>query len=103
MDVSSEEWDSEPYTIHYNYIRDTDPRKNIYVYADDGAGVSSRLMAVHSLRMFTDPNQYGFGCLEDRHRYRVQFIDAEGLAEKNWEEDTALLLFPGGADRYYSV
>ncbi|KAK8814164.1 hypothetical protein WA158_008026 [Blastocystis sp. Blastoise] len=90
MDVSSESWNSEPNTIHFNYIRENDPRKDIYVYADDGAGVSSRLMAVHSLRMFTDPS-----C------YNVKLINADDFQKKNWEDNAALVLFPGGADRYY--
>ena len=49
-------------------------------------------MCVHTFRCFSDPA-----------KYIVDTIEAEDIVSKDWEDNTVMLVFPGGADSYYRV
>lgn len=49
-------------------------------------------MCVHTFRCFSDPA-----------KYIVDTIEADDIVNKDWEDNATLLIFPGGADRFYRV
>ena len=86
------EWSVDSSTINAYTLGEKDPRQRIFVYNDEGVSPSSKQMCVHTLRSFSDPA-----------KYIVDTIDAEEIKDKDWEDTAALLVFPGGADKFYRV
>ncbi|MEM6879522.1 MAG: BPL-N domain-containing protein [Bacteroidota bacterium] len=72
-----------------NSISQLTPSKVIYVYSDHGVSATSLIHTRHTLKSLT-PN------------YRIELIDAQGIVHKNWAQDAALLIMPGGADVPYT-
>jgi len=64
--------------------------KSILVYVDEGAGPRSVRLLVKSLQE-----------MELHEKYSVKRINHETLRTTEWEEETALLIFPGGRDSPY--
>ncbi|KAI1338793.1 class II aaRS and biotin synthetase [Xylariaceae sp. FL0016] len=62
---------------------------NVLVYNGPGATVESVKQALHSLRYLLEPN------------YAVTTINQDVLLAEPWMPTCALLVFPGGADRFY--
>lgn len=62
----------------------------ILIYVDEGVDGTSLKHLKYSLKNAIDTQQCS-----------VSRIDAKGLIETDWEEDTALLIFPGGRDVFY--
>ena len=86
------EWSVDSSTINAYTLGEKDPRQRIFAYNDEGVSPSSKQMCVHTLRSFSDPA-----------KYIVDTIDAEEIKDKDWEDTAALLVFPGGADKFYRV
>lgn len=86
------EWSLDASTINAYTLGEKDPRKRIYVYNDEGVSPSSKQMVVHTLRSFSDPA-----------KYMVDTLDADEMKNNDWEDNAAMLVFPGGADMYYRV
>ena len=63
--------------------------KAIYVYSDDGVSATSLIHARHMLKSLAPD-------------YRIELIDAQGIAHKDWLRDAALFIMPGGADVPYT-
>lgn len=63
--------------------------KAIYVYSDDGVSATSLIHTRHMLKSLAPD-------------YRIELIDAQGIIHKNWPQDAALLIMPGGADVPYT-
>ncbi len=64
--------------------------KQILVYVDLGVDGVALKHTVKSLQQEIDPS-----------KYRIRRIDSKALKSENWEQDTALLVIPGGRDIYY--
>ena len=86
------EWSLDASTINAYTLGEKDPRKRIYVYNDEGVSPSSKQMVVHTMRSFSDPA-----------KYMVDTLDADEMKDKDWEDNAAMIIFPGGADMYYRV
>lgn len=84
------EWSVDSSTINAYSLGEKDPRQRIYVYNDEGVSAASKQMCVHTFRSYSNPSSY-----------IVDTINAEEFKNNDWEENAALLIFPGGADRYY--
>ena len=63
--------------------------KAIYVYSDRGVSATSLMHTRHMLKSLA-PN------------YRVELINAQGVVNKDWPQDAALFIIPGGADVPYT-
>ena len=86
------EWSLDPSTVNAYTLGEKDPRKRIYVYNDEGVSAASKQMVVHTMRSFSDPA-----------KYLVDTLDADEMKEQDWEDNAAMIIFPGGADSYYRV
>lgn len=65
-------------------------RKQIIVYSDEGAGPVSLRFLVNSLKR-----------LPFLEGYRIIRLGSKQLQETLWQEETSLIIFPGGRDVYY--
>lgn len=86
------EWSLDPSTVNAYTLGEKDPRKRIYVYNDEGVSAASKQMVVHTMRSFSDPA-----------KYLVDTLDADEMKDQDWEDNAAMIIFPGGADCYYRV
>lgn len=92
IDRFTPEWSLDDSTVNAYTLGEKDPRQRIYVYNDEGVSPSSKQMCVHTFRCFSDPA-----------KYIVDTIEADDIVNKDWEDNATLLIFPGGADRFYRV
>lgn len=63
----------------------------VYIYAGPGASKTSLAQTFYAIEPFLKPH------------YRLAYIFPEQLINENWENDAALLIFPGGADIPYTI
>ncbi|MEM9417243.1 MAG: BPL-N domain-containing protein [Bacteroidota bacterium] len=61
----------------------------IYVYSDHGVSATSLIHTRHMLKSLAPS-------------YRIELIDAQGIVHKDWPQDAALFIMPGGADVPYT-
>jgi len=64
--------------------------QQILVYVDLGVDGVALKHTVKSLQQEIDPS-----------KYRIRRMDSKALKSENWEQETALLVIPGGRDIYY--
>lgn len=91
-DKLTPEWSLDASTVNAYTLGEKDPRKRIYVYNDEGVSAASKQMVVHTMRSFSDPA-----------KYLIDTLDADEMKDQDWEDNAAMIIFPGGADMFYRV
>lgn len=72
-----------------DFYKSSEPKTKIYIYSGPGVSQISFLQAKNTVETFFKSN------------YLVIPIYPEQIINDDWEENTALLIIPGGADLYY--